>query len=87
MGNRPVVMARCDARLEYRGIGPAIVCIMRLWTVHPRHLDGVGIVAQWREAAGRVQGAGHSAGRAPWRDATRRSRASAESACAAVCGC
>ena len=23
---------------------------MRLWTVHPRHLDGVGLVALWREA-------------------------------------
>jgi hypothetical protein len=23
---------------------------MRLWTVHPRHLDAVGLVALWREA-------------------------------------
>jgi Pyrimidine dimer DNA glycosylase len=23
---------------------------MRLWTLHPRHLDGVGLVALWREA-------------------------------------
>lgn len=23
---------------------------MRLWTVHPRHLDGNGLVALWREA-------------------------------------
>ena len=23
---------------------------MRLWTVHPRHLDGQGLVALWREA-------------------------------------
>lgn len=25
-------------------------CFMRLWTLHPRHLDGVGLVALWREA-------------------------------------
>jgi len=23
---------------------------MRLWTLHPRHLDGAGLVALWREA-------------------------------------
>src|SRR5689334_23485180 len=23
---------------------------MRLWTLHPRHLDAVGLVALWREA-------------------------------------
>lgn len=23
---------------------------MRLWTIHPRHLDGIGLVALWREA-------------------------------------
>jgi len=23
---------------------------MRLWTIHPRHLDAVGLVALWREA-------------------------------------
>ncbi len=23
---------------------------MRLWTIHPRHLDGKGLVALWREA-------------------------------------
>jgi hypothetical protein len=25
-------------------------CIMRLWTLHPRHLDAAGLVALWREA-------------------------------------
>src|SRR3954465_15377202 len=25
-------------------------CLMRLWTVHPRHLDAPGLVALWREA-------------------------------------
>src|SRR5687768_4711865 len=29
---------------------PTLHCLMRLWTVHPRHLDGVGLVALWREA-------------------------------------
>ena len=23
---------------------------MRLWTLHPKYLDGVGLVALWREA-------------------------------------
>src|SRR6476659_494899 len=25
-------------------------CRMRLWTLHPRHLDAAGLVALWREA-------------------------------------
>lgn len=25
-------------------------CLMRLWTLHPRHLDAAGLVALWREA-------------------------------------
>lgn len=25
-------------------------CVMRLWTLHPRHLDAAGLVALWREA-------------------------------------
>ena len=29
---------------------PTFHCLMRLWHVHPRHLDAAGLVALWREA-------------------------------------
>ena len=29
---------------------PTLQCLMRLWTLHPRHLDAAGLVSLWREA-------------------------------------
>lgn len=29
---------------------PTLQCLMRLWTLHPRHLDAAGLVALWRES-------------------------------------
>jgi len=31
-------------------MSPTFHWLMRLWTVHPRHLDAAGLVALWREA-------------------------------------
>ena len=35
---------------EMLQISSPLHCFMRLWTIHPRHLDAAGLVALWREA-------------------------------------
>ena len=51
---------------------------MRLWTVHPRHLDAAGLVALWREALlaravlrGRTKGYRHHPQLARFREQAR----------------
>src|SRR3982751_5067164 len=45
---------RGSARQVARGLASAVSTHvprrMRLWTIHPRHLDPAGLVALWREA-------------------------------------